>query len=168
MFEFFELTASGQVFFRVATSDGLVELGSADLPEPPGELAIGVPAFYDATYFGEAVRLAAYRRDLDRAPAGSNGRSVLVQVGESTRSRQEFSTRFVRSAALRDALVLAMLLCGTALALAAALRPLSGSRARCRHARPTTSRASARPTCLRRCDRWSRPSTSRCRARRSW
>lgn len=33
MFEFFELTASGQVVLRVATSDGLVELGSADLPE---------------------------------------------------------------------------------------------------------------------------------------
>lgn len=125
MFEFFELTASGQVFFRVATSDGLVELGSADLPAPPGELATGVPTFYDATYFGEAVRLAAYRRHLDRAPAGSSGRSVLVQVGESTRSRQAFTARFVRSAALRDALVLALLLCGTALVLAAALRPLS-------------------------------------------
>jgi len=125
MFEFFELTASGQVFFRVSTSDGLVELGSADLPAPPAELKMGVPAFYDATYFGEAVRLAAYRRDLDRAPAGSTGRSVLIQVGESTRSRQEFSARLVRSAALRDGLVLAMLLCGTAIALAAALRPLS-------------------------------------------
>nr|WP_200955437.1 sensor histidine kinase [Variovorax sp. Root434] len=125
MFEFFELTASGQVFFRVSTSDGLVELGSADLPAPPAELAMGVPAFYDAAYFGESVRLAAYRRDLDRAPAGSTGRSVLIQVGESTRSRQEFSARFVRSAALRDALVLAILLCGTAIALAAALRPLS-------------------------------------------
>ncbi|WP_235509983.1 sensor histidine kinase [Variovorax sp. Root473] len=125
MFEFFELTASGQVFFRVATSDGLVELGSADLPAPPVEPAMGVPAFYDATYFGEAVRLAAYRRDLDHAPTGSTGRSVLIQVGESTRSRQEFTSRFVRSAALRDGLILAMLLCGTALALAAALRPLS-------------------------------------------
>ncbi len=125
MFEFFELTASGQVFFRVATSDGLVELGSADLPAPPASLALGVPAFYDAEYFGEAVRLAAYRRELDRAPAGSAGRSVLIQVGESTRSRQEFSTRFVRSAALRDALVLALLVFGTGAALTAALRPLS-------------------------------------------
>jgi len=106
MFEFFELTASGQVFFRVTTSDGLVELGSADLPAPPDELAMGMPAFYDATYFGEAVRLAAYRRDLDRASAGSNGRSVLIQVGESTRSRQEFTARFVRG---RDAVLEAAL-----------------------------------------------------------
>ena len=31
MFEFFELTASGHVYFRVASSDGLVELGNAVL-----------------------------------------------------------------------------------------------------------------------------------------
>jgi two-component system sensor histidine kinase TctE len=124
MFEFFELTASGQVFFRVATSDGLVELGSADLPEPDAPLATGVPVFYDATYFGEAVRLAAYRRNLASAPAGSQGHSVLVQVGESTRSRQQFTARFVRQAALRDGVILLLLVCGTSLALAAALRPL--------------------------------------------
>lgn len=125
LFEFFELTASGQVFFRVATSDGLVELGSADLPAPPqGPPAAGTPVFYDAPYFGEPVRFVAFRRDLDRAPAGSTARSVLVQAGESTRSRQEFTRRFVRRAALRDALVLVLLVCGTAAALAAALRPL--------------------------------------------
>lgn len=125
LFEFFELTASGQVYFRVATSDGLVELGSADLPEPQAALVPGVPVFYDASYFGESVRFAAYRRDLDRAPAGSQGRSVLIQVGESTRSRQEFTSRFVRRAALRDGLVLGLLLFSTAVALAAALRPLT-------------------------------------------
>lgn len=125
MFEFFELTASGQVYFRVATSDGLVELGSADLPTPPTPLARGVPLFYDAIYFGEAVRFAAYQRNLERAPVGSAERSVLVQVGESTRSRQAFTARFVRRAALRDALVLMLLVCATALALAAALHPLT-------------------------------------------
>ena len=124
MFEFFELTASGQVFFRVATSDGLVELGSADLPEPTTPPVTGVPVFYDATYFGEAVRLAAYRRNLASAPAGSQGHSVLVQVGESTRSRQQFTDRFVRRAALRDGVILLLLVCSTALALGAALRPL--------------------------------------------
>ena len=125
MFEFFELTASGQVYFRVATSDGLVELGSADLPAPPGAVAAGRPVFYDAPYFGEPVRFAAYRRALERAPAGSEARSVLVQVGESTRSRQEFTRRFVQRAMLRDALVLVLLVCCTAVALATALRPLS-------------------------------------------
>lgn len=125
MFEFFELTASGQVFFRVATSDGLVELGSADFPQPTRPPPRGVPVFYDAMYFGEPVRLAAYERELERTPAGSTARRVMIQVGESTQSREVFSARFVRSAALRDLLVLLLMLGGTTFALLAALRPLS-------------------------------------------
>lgn len=125
MFEFFELTASGQVHFRVATSDGLVELGSADLPPPPRNPRLDAPVFYDATYFGAPIRVAALRRELERPPAGSPGRTVLIQVGESTRSREAFTTRFVRAAALRDGVLLLVLFGATALALAAALRPLT-------------------------------------------
>jgi two-component system sensor histidine kinase TctE len=130
MLEFFELTASGHVYFRVASSDGLVELGNADLPLPPGTLEPGVPRFYDATYFGESVRLAAYRRVVDAADgavaATAEGPgSVLVQVAESTQSRQEFTRRFVQRAALRDGLVLALMVLGAAATLAVALRPLS-------------------------------------------
>src|SRR3989344_5664713 len=125
MLEFFELTASGNVYFRVASSDGLVELGNPALPLPPGPLEPGVPRFYDATYFGESVRLAAYRRAVEGAAPGADASSVLVQVAESTRSRQEFTRRFVRRAALRDTLVLALMVLGTAATLAVALRPLS-------------------------------------------
>ena len=50
---------------------------------------------------------------------------MLVQVAESTRSRQEFTRRFVRRAALRDTLVLALMVLGTAATLAVALRPLA-------------------------------------------
>lgn len=131
MLEFFELTASGHVYFRVASSDGLVELGNADLPLPPGPLEPGVPRFYDAEYFGESVRLAAYRRKVDAndtaVPATADGQpgSVLVQVAESTQSRQEFTRRFVQRAALRDGLVLALMVLGAAATLAVALRPLS-------------------------------------------
>lgn len=130
MLEFFELTASGHVYFRVASSDGLVELGNADLPLPPGPLEPGVPRFYDAVYFGESVRLAAYQRVVDSGdsalPATADGPgSVLVQVAESTQSRQEFTRRFVQRTALRDGLVLALMVLGSAATLAIALRPLS-------------------------------------------
>lgn len=125
MLEFFELTASGQVYFRVASSDGLVELGNADLPLPPEPLKPEVPRFYDAIYFGESVRLAAYRRAVDDTPANPQAGSVLVQVAESTRSRQDFTRRFVRRAALRDGLVLALMVVGATATLAVALRPLA-------------------------------------------
>ena len=125
LFEFFELTANGQVYFRIATSDGLVELGSADMPMPSSPVLSDRPVFYDDVYYGETVRLVAYRRALDRAPIGSQTRTVLVQVAESTLSRQEFIDRFVQRAAYRDSAVLILMLLGTMLALAAALRPLA-------------------------------------------
>lgn len=113
MFEFFELTASGAVHYRVATADGLVELGSADLPAPPQRLAPGVPQFYDGMYFGDPVRLVAYTRALDRPAAGSPSRQLVIQVAESTRSRDDFRAIFVRRAALTSAtfLVLAVGFC---------------------------------------------------------
>ncbi|RYH50118.1 MAG: sensor histidine kinase, partial [Alcaligenaceae bacterium] len=48
----------------------------------------------------------------------------LIQVGESTRSRQEFTSRFVRNAAVRDIVILLLLIGCTAAALAAAFHPL--------------------------------------------
>lgn len=94
MLEFFELTASGSVYFRVASSDALVELGNADLPLPPDPLAPGVPRFYDASYFGESLRLKmAYQRPTpSTALAAEAAPGVLVQVGESTQSRQDFTS----------------------------------------------------------------------------
>ena len=126
MLEFFELTASGSVYFRVASSDALVELGNADLPLPPDPLAPGVPRFYDASYFGESLRLVAYQRPTPSTGfAAEAAPGVLVQVGESTQSRQDFTQRFVRRAALRDGLILALMVLGSAGTLALALRPLA-------------------------------------------
>jgi two-component system sensor histidine kinase TctE len=48
LFEFFQLTATGEVYFRVATADGLVEIGHPDLPRPPRAPRLGEPVFYDA------------------------------------------------------------------------------------------------------------------------
>lgn len=113
VFEFFELTASGPVHYRVATGDGLVELGSGDLPEPPRGLVDGAPQFYDGEYFGDPVRVVAYARQLERPAAGSPSRRLVIQVAESTRSRDEFRAVFVRRAAVASAvfLVLALAIC---------------------------------------------------------
>ena len=133
LFEFFQLTATGEVYFRVATADGLVEIGHPDLPRPPRMPRLGEPVFYDASYFGESVRVGAYVRPLDR-PVGA-AQDVMIQVAESTASRTQFTSRFVRRAAWRDAALLAVMLASVALALWVALRPVS------RLARLTAERA---------------------------
>lgn len=96
LFEFFELTASGPVYYRIATEDGLVELGSADLPLPPEPLQPGVPQFYDGSYFGAPVRVVAYSRELERPAEGSRSSRIVIQVAESTKSRDAFRSAFLR------------------------------------------------------------------------
>lgn len=136
MFEFFELAASGPVNFRVATTDGLVELGSADLPVPPEPLQLGIPVFHDASYFGRPVRVVTYKRKLDSPLADSRAGEVVIQVAESIQSRQEFTSRFVARAAVRDGLVFAVTIGVVALAVTIALRPVSTLAASVRKRRP--------------------------------
>ena len=73
MLEFFELTANGQVYYRVATEDGLVEIGSANLPLPPDPLQTGQPQFHEGVYVGQAVRVGSYARELSTPLAGQPG-----------------------------------------------------------------------------------------------
>lgn len=108
MLEFFELTAAGEVIFRVASEDGLVEVGSPDIPAPPAPLATRVPQFYDSVYFGEKVRVGAYARQLDRRPvaAGSDNDRVVIQVAESLASRSDFIQSLLLQSVARDLLLL--------------------------------------------------------------
>ena len=121
MLEFFELTASGQVYFRVSTEDGLVEIGNAGLPLPPERLQTGVPRFIDAEYFGAPVRVGAWARELD---ADKPGRRMIIQVAESTNSRNAFSRALLMQAVWRDMLTVAIVTATLALVIGWALRPL--------------------------------------------
>ncbi|MEN9891673.1 MAG: hypothetical protein RLY78_1968 [Pseudomonadota bacterium] len=122
LFEFFALSADGPVHYRVATDDGLVEIGAPDLPAPPRPLREGTPQFYDAVYFDQPVRVGALWRPL-RPPVGQ-ARGVVIQVAEATGSRQRFAATFVRQALVRDVLLLALLALLVAVAATLALRPV--------------------------------------------
>jgi two-component system, OmpR family, sensor histidine kinase TctE len=125
LFEFFELTASGAVHYRVATADGLVELGSADLPQAPQPLQRGVPQFYDGTYFGEPVRVVAYTRELQKPTGESASNLLVVQVAESTRARREFMTSLLQRAVLSNTAFLLLSIAFSIAALVFVLRPLA-------------------------------------------
>ncbi|MEK7436266.1 MAG: sensor histidine kinase N-terminal domain-containing protein [Pseudomonadota bacterium] len=130
MLEFFELTASGRVFYRVATEDGLVEVGNADLPQPRQPLLTGQPQFSDASYFDEPVRVGSYARTLDRPLAGHPApQRIVIQVAETLQSRQAFTRALLWQSLARD-LVLVIAATGLlVLAVGWALRPLARLRA---------------------------------------
>jgi two-component system sensor histidine kinase TctE len=125
LFEFFQLTANGAVYFRVATADSIVEIGSPDLPLPKIPLEEGVPVFYDADYFGESLRLGAYMRKLEQPISGSAAQNLIIQVAENTQSRRQFSHNFVYRAATRDVVVLLAVILMLAAIVAFALRPVA-------------------------------------------
>ncbi len=122
LFEFFELTASGAVHYRVATDDGLVEIGSPDLPLPEDPLVEGQATFYDAVYLDQPVRVGALVRPL--APPVAGARRVVIQVAEPVDVRSRFVSAFIRQTVARDALVLGLLALTVVGVSAWALRPV--------------------------------------------
>ncbi len=124
LFEFFELTASGQVFYRVATLDGLVEIGNPDLPLPAQPLQDRQPYFETVEYAGTQVRVGTYVRPLPNPVGGSSDRRLVVQVAEPFASRDQFSRQFIVGAVARDALLAALTAGMVAAAVAWSLRPL--------------------------------------------
>lgn len=125
MLEFFELTASGHVYYRVATENGLVEIGNADLPLPQGVLVTGQPHFMDAVYFDEPVRVGAIARVLEQPLGGQAiGQRLVIQVAETLESRQAFTRALVLQAVARDVLLLGVATGLMVLAVGWALRPL--------------------------------------------
>jgi two-component system sensor histidine kinase TctE len=125
LFELFELTASGSVHFRVATADGLVEVGSPDLPPSPTPMVLDKPVFYDAQYFGETVRVGAYLRELDRSLSANGAQHLLIQVSESTSSREVFTRNFLQTTATRDLLFLGAMIASVVAIVSWVLRPVS-------------------------------------------
>jgi len=124
LFEFFELTANGPVHYRVATLDGLVEIGSPDLPMPAQPLAERQPHFDTVDYAGAQVRIATYQRTLAQPVGGSSDTRLVIQVAEPFASRDQFGQRFLMGAIARDALLAALAAAAVAAAVAWALRPL--------------------------------------------
>ena len=126
LLEFFELTANGRVYYRVATEDGLVDIGNADLPPPPRVLVSESPQYSDATYYDEPVRVGSYARVLDPPLAGqAAGQRVIIQIAETLESRQAFTRALVLESVARDLLLLVVAIGLMTGAVGWALRPLT-------------------------------------------
>ena len=122
--EFFQLSNNGRVFYRVSTEDGLVSLGNADLPPPNTKLISNVPVFYDALYFGTAVRIGSYARELDKPLFGHKMQRVVIQIAETRETRTSFAHGLLKQAIVMDALLVMIVAALLAIGIVLALRPL--------------------------------------------
>lgn len=124
MLEFFELTANGNVYYRVATEDGLAEIGNPDLPMPDKPLISGQPQFFYAEYQGVPLRVAALARPMDPPLYNNLGGRVIVQVAETLESRQDFLQRALLRALERDIVVIGIVVLVVVWSVLMAVRPL--------------------------------------------
>lgn len=128
LFEAFEATASGAVYFRVATEDGLVEIGDSFLPQPRAFSGEGYH-FYNDVFLDKPVRMGIFKRTLQKPLYGAaKPQTIIIQVAESMQSRDEFRFEIIKSTAALNLVcviaVVALLLAG----LSRALSPLSALR----------------------------------------
>lgn len=122
LFNFFQLTAQGMVYFNISTSDNLVQIGDMLLPKTP-DLESGELMFHDGIYFGESIRIGALKRPLD--PSRPDGVQITIQVAEAKVSRMSFQNELMGRAILRDILVVLILGLLIALGVFKALKPLN-------------------------------------------
>jgi len=127
LLDFFEFTASGSVYYRVATEDGLVEMGHAALPLPPLPLATGVVHFHDAHYLGgEAVRVATLARLLNPPlhHKAEQSQRVIIQVAEGLEPRRAYTRAILWQSLWRGTLVIVLTAVLLMWVVVIALKPL--------------------------------------------
>lgn len=125
LLEFMEHASTGQVYFRVATEDGLSEIGYTGLPMPEDQLLEdNIPVFYNADYFGERVRIVAMALGPSERLPSPLGSRVIIQVGESIGGREDFLNQVMWQSVRKDIVILAAFILLISMGTILALRPL--------------------------------------------
>ena len=109
--EAFEADNQSHIFYKVSSMSGEVVSGFADLPAWRGRIAsrpayAALVDFYDDTFRGEAVRVAALLQPV----SGSSGRTMaLIQVAETLELRHTLARQMLIDTLWRQALLVGVI-----------------------------------------------------------
>ena len=129
LLDFFRLTASGDVYYRVGIEGGLAEIGYANLPQPPDlhNLPSNQIHFFEGDFLdGEPIRSAFLLREMD-PPLDHTGRSsnrVYIQVAESMLQRNHYTRSMIDNVIMRDVVLSIFVVLILITAIHLAMRPL--------------------------------------------
>jgi len=119
--ELFESNISERIFYKVSGANGSTLTGYEDLPPPPPGSPNDRVAFFRSDYHGESLYQAAMWKDLyDPAVSGK----VLIQVGETSESRDALSRKILYDGLLRQGLLITLATLVLLLGVRHSLRPL--------------------------------------------
>lgn len=119
--EMFDPHFQDRVFYRIGFASGSTITGDSELPLPPALPAAGDVVFYDASFRDEEIRSVALGVPLFYA---GGQRLLLVQVGETTLSRQALARQLFRESLAQQWLIGAVAALLVAVGINRALRPL--------------------------------------------
>ena len=119
--EMLESSNQSRVYYRVSTAQGVSITGYDDLQRPALLPEVDKPTFYDATYRGERVRVAALSK---RLYDESVNEPVLVQVAETVELRQLLSSQIMLDSAGKQLLLILLAAALMWQSLSRGLRPL--------------------------------------------
>ena len=117
----FDLGYGDTVYYRVTGTRGKLLAGYGDLPAAPGTVVAAQPAYVDAIYRGEPIRLVAVAQPIALA---RGVQQATVVVAQTLNGQRAMSRELWIGSALQQSLLIAIA-CGLAwLALQRVLRPL--------------------------------------------
>ncbi|UXY14329.1 sensor histidine kinase N-terminal domain-containing protein [Chitiniphilus purpureus] len=121
--ESLEGNVSVRVFYRVDDAEGRRITGYDDLPPPQRPPVFYRPAYYDAEYKGESVRMIALRQPVHEVSAAQT-LVISVLVGETGEMRRAFARHMLVKTLWRQALLILLVIAIVLGALHRGLQPL--------------------------------------------
>jgi two-component system sensor histidine kinase TctE len=126
LFEIYEADQSGRYFYRVSNASGNLISGDEDLPFHQGSLSKkttypAVVQFYEDSFRAQPIRVAVLYQ-----PVSSNDDSgtVIIQVAEPLKIRQDSAQGILRDTLLRQTLLLVIASLAIFISVTRALKPL--------------------------------------------
>src|ERR1700704_4217819 len=119
--ELFESSSQDRVFYRVASPQGALLLGYAELPAPQDPLAADEATHFDAVVRGEAVRVAAFAQPVFGVAAQG---PVLIEVAQTMRAHRTLANQIWKQAVRQELLMLAAAIALVWLGLRRGLMPV--------------------------------------------
>ncbi len=110
------------IFYLVNDATGAFVAGHRGLPLPAEEVSTSKPLYYDGSYRGNPVRIAALRAT---AIGGAADQQVLILVGETLNKRRTLATEVLLGILLPELLLIALVGALVWYGIARGLRPLA-------------------------------------------
>lgn len=133
--ELFQSSASDRIYYRIASSNGSLLAGYAELPLPPGHVDAEESVHFDAVFRGDPVRAVAFAQPLFSSPEDG---PLLIEVAQTLGSHTALTRQIWAHTVRQQLLILALAVLMVLIGLHRGMLPILRLRERVQRRRPGT------------------------------